>query len=141
MDTNWTNGIIKCKDVELFYTRTGGNKPPIVCAHGYTDDGSCWTDLAKELEKDYDLVMYDARGHGQSSRITVDIDIDMVADMHCVISELGLQKPAIIGHSMGGLVTQLLLDRGYGVAGVALDPGPIAGVIPDLRSLLADPPG
>ncbi|MEO3384750.1 alpha/beta hydrolase [Mesorhizobium sp. CAU 1741] len=45
------------------------------------------------------------------------------------------EKPLIIGHSMGGLVTQLLLDRGYGVAGVALDPGPIAGIIPDTLSL------
>lgn len=47
------------------------------------------------------------------------------------------EQPMIIGHSMGGLVTQLLLDRGYGVAGVALDPGPIAGVIPDPLSLTA----
>jgi pimeloyl-ACP methyl ester carboxylesterase len=45
------------------------------------------------------------------------------------------EKPLIIGHSMGGLVTQLLLDRGYGVAGVALDPGPVAGVLVDPLSL------
>ncbi|MEO6013562.1 MAG: alpha/beta hydrolase [Devosia sp.] len=47
------------------------------------------------------------------------------------------EKPLIVGHSMGGLITQLLLDRGLGVAGVALDPGPIAGVIPGPVSLLA----
>lgn len=47
------------------------------------------------------------------------------------------EKPIIIGHSMGGLVTQLLLDRGYGVAGVLLDPGPVAGIIADPVSLLA----
>jgi len=47
------------------------------------------------------------------------------------------EKPIIIGHSMGGLVTQLLLDRGYGVAGVLLDPGPVAGIIADPISLLA----
>jgi pimeloyl-ACP methyl ester carboxylesterase len=47
------------------------------------------------------------------------------------------EEPLIIGHSMGGLVTQLLLDRGVGVAGVALDPGPIAGVIADPLSLTA----
>jgi pimeloyl-ACP methyl ester carboxylesterase len=47
------------------------------------------------------------------------------------------EKPIIVGHSMGGLVTQLLLDRGHGVAGVLLDPGPVAGIIADPVSLLA----
>lgn len=47
------------------------------------------------------------------------------------------EKPLIIGHSMGGLITQLLLDRGYGVAGVLIDSGPVAGIIADPVSLLA----
>ena len=38
------------------------------------------------------------------------------------------EKPAIIGHSMGGLVVQLLLQRDAAVAGVAIDPAPPAGV-------------
>lgn len=40
------------------------------------------------------------------------------------------EAPVIIGHSFGGLLTQLLLDRGCGVAGVAIDPAPIGGVVP-----------
>lgn len=47
------------------------------------------------------------------------------------------EKPLIIGHSMGGLITQLLLDRGHGVAGVLIDSGPVAGIIPDPISLAA----
>ena len=38
------------------------------------------------------------------------------------------EKPALIGHSMGGLVVQLLLQRDLAVAGVAIDPAPPAGV-------------
>jgi len=45
--------------------------------------------------------------------------------------------PLIVGHSFGGLITQLLLDRGLGSAGIAIDPGPIAGVLPGPVSLLA----
>jgi len=60
-----------------------------------------------------------------------------IADHYAKFIDTLPEKPLIIGHSMGGLVTQLLLDRGYGVAGVALDPGPIAGVIPDFLSLTA----
>jgi pimeloyl-ACP methyl ester carboxylesterase len=38
-------------------------------------------------------------------------------------------KPIIIGHSFGGLVTQVLLGRDLGIAGVAIDPAPIKGVL------------
>jgi pimeloyl-ACP methyl ester carboxylesterase len=47
------------------------------------------------------------------------------------------EQPLIVGHSMGGLITQLLLDRGLGTAGIAMDPGPIAGAFPGPVSLLA----
>jgi pimeloyl-ACP methyl ester carboxylesterase len=47
------------------------------------------------------------------------------------------EKPLIIGHSFGGLYTQLLLDRGIGAAGIAIDPGPIGGIIPGPISLAA----
>src|ERR1051326_5286998 len=43
----------------------------------------------------------------------------------------GLNEPPIlIGHSFGGLFIQMLLDRGVGVAGVAIDPAPPRGVLP-----------
>jgi pimeloyl-ACP methyl ester carboxylesterase len=37
--------------------------------------------------------------------------------------------PAIIGHSVGGLVAQILLDRGVGAVGVAIDPAPVKGSV------------
>jgi len=45
--------------------------------------------------------------------------------------------PLLVGHSFGGLFVQMLLDRGCGAAGAAIDPGPIAGVIPGPVSLAA----
>lgn len=42
----------------------------------------------------------------------------------------GLDRPPVImGHSFGGLVTELLLDRGLGAAGVAISPAPVKGVL------------
>ena len=42
----------------------------------------------------------------------------------------GLKRPPILmGHSFGGLITQILLDRGLGAAGVSIDPAPVKGVI------------
>lgn len=40
------------------------------------------------------------------------------------------RKPVIIGHSFGGLLTQILAGRGLGVAAVAIDPAPSRGVLP-----------
>jgi pimeloyl-ACP methyl ester carboxylesterase len=39
------------------------------------------------------------------------------------------EPPVIIGHSFGGLFTQMLLDRGLGAAGIAIDPGPPKGIL------------
>jgi len=39
------------------------------------------------------------------------------------------QPPIIMGHSFGGLFTQILLDRGLGAAGVAIDPAPVKGIL------------
>ncbi|HEU5368594.1 MAG TPA: alpha/beta hydrolase [Ktedonobacterales bacterium] len=51
----------------------------------------------------------------------------------------GLNEPPIlIGHSFGGLFVQMLLDRGVGVAGVAIDPAPPRGVLPMGTALKAN---
>ncbi|TMK61615.1 MAG: alpha/beta hydrolase [Actinobacteria bacterium] len=45
-----------------------------------------------------------------------------------IIRELD-RPPVIMGHSFGGLFTELLLDRGLGAAGVAISPAPVKGVL------------
>jgi pimeloyl-ACP methyl ester carboxylesterase len=40
------------------------------------------------------------------------------------------RKPAVMGHSTGGLLAQMLADRGLSAATVAIDPGPFRGVLP-----------
>jgi pimeloyl-ACP methyl ester carboxylesterase len=60
---------------------------------------------------------------------------DVVEHMTRVIKSLD-EKPAIIGHSMGGLVVQLLLQRDLAVAGVAIDPAPPMGVFTTAFSFL-----
>jgi pimeloyl-ACP methyl ester carboxylesterase len=45
-----------------------------------------------------------------------------------IIRELD-RPPIIIGHSFGGLMTQILLDRGLGAAGVAIAPAPVKGIL------------
>src|ERR671914_455416 len=58
----WTDGYVMANGIRIHYWRTGGNKPPLVLAHGSSDDGLCWTNLAKEFQNDFDIIMFDARG-------------------------------------------------------------------------------
>jgi pimeloyl-ACP methyl ester carboxylesterase len=103
MQNEWTQGTLKIKDeIELFFTRTGkGENPPLVLAHGRTDSGMCWHQIASDLEAKYDIIMYDAYGHGKSSRVDPAKRFDLAEDMHDLIESLELEKPGIVGHSMG----------------------------------------
>lgn len=53
---------------------------------------------------------------------------ELVAYYQAIIEKLP-EKPILIGHSFGGLIVQLLMDRNLGQAGIALDPGAPKGVI------------
>src|SRR4051812_13291491 len=56
--------------------------------------------------------------------------VGQVADhIAALIAKLN-KKPAIIGHSFGGLLTQILAGRGLSAASVAIDPAPFRGVLP-----------
>jgi len=99
----WQSGDVHVNGVRLHYTRTGGDKPPVVLAHGFSDDGLCWTPVAEALESDYDAIMVDARGHGQSEAPEQGYNMaDMAGDLRGMIVELGLHRPPVVGHSMGG---------------------------------------
>lgn len=107
--TNWHSDKIATNGLQLHYTRTGGDKPPVVLAHGFSDDGLCWTPVAEKLEADYDVIMVDARGHGRSDAPEQGYGpMEMAADLAGVITALGLKKPAVLGHSMGGSTTMAL---------------------------------
>lgn len=53
--TNWAADKIKTNGIHLYYTRTGGDKSAVVLAHGFSDDGLCWTPVAEVLEADYEM--------------------------------------------------------------------------------------
>ena len=98
----WTDGYVLANGIRIHYWRTGGSKPPLVLAHGSSDDGLCWTNLAKELEARFDVIMFDARGHGLSDPPAAPDAADVqVEDLAGLIKELKLQKPILMGHSMG----------------------------------------
>lgn len=107
--SKWYSDRIASNGIQLYYTRTGGNKPPVVLAHGFSDDGLCWTPVAETLEANYDVIMVDARGHGRSDAPDGGYNATtMATDLAGVITGLGLDQPVVMGHSMGGSTTMAL---------------------------------
>ena len=62
--------------------------------------------------------------------VMADKTIAQVADHFAAIANSLDRKPAIIGHSFGGLLAQVLAGRGLSTATVAIDPAPFRGVLP-----------
>jgi len=110
--SQWSEGRISANDIHIHYYRTGGKKPPILLLHGFTDSGLCWTPVARALEQDYDVIMPDARGHGLSDGPEKGFSTDLlVDDAAAVIQTLGLEKPYVLGHSMGAHSAAMLASR------------------------------
>lgn len=101
--THWKDGFVLSNGIRMHYWRTGGvGKVPLVLAHGSSDDGLCWTNLAKELENNFDIIMIDARGHGLSDPPKPNDAVDVQADdLAGLIRGLKLDRPIVMGHSMG----------------------------------------
>jgi N-formylmaleamate deformylase len=123
---SWRSDFVEANGIRLHYTRTGGDGPPMVLAHGVTDNGLCWSPVAEALAPDYDVIMVDARGHGRSDAPEHGYGpADHAADLAGLIGALGLERPLVLGHSMGAISTLAL-----------------AGLRPELPRaiLLEDPP-
>jgi len=56
--------------------------------------------------------------------------VGQVADHYAEVIGKLEKKPAVIGHSFGGLLTQIIAGRGLSAASVAIDPAPFRGVLP-----------
>ena len=112
------------------------NVTTIVLIHGLWTTALCWEHWLKHYaDKGYYVIAPNWPGmegdieylrHDPSSfaKVTLPAVIDHYEQ---VIRDLE-NPPLIIGHGFGGLISQILLDRGWGAAGVAIAPAPFKGV-------------
>lgn len=110
--TDWSTAICETNGIKIHYTRTGGSKPPLILLHGLTANGACWTTLARALEGEYDVIMPDARGHGNSSVPDYGYRYeDHANDVVGLIKALRVSPPILLGHSMGGMTAAVVASR------------------------------
>lgn len=101
--SKWSSGEVSLNGGRVHYHRTGGDRPPLVLLHGFSDAGLCWTRLARDLEQDYDLVLPDAPGHGLSE-VAASGTSSGRSYVAGLIGALELGRPALMGHSMGAVM-------------------------------------
>lgn len=110
--SSWTSEFYDAGGVKLHYVRTGGSKPPLVLLHGLTASGACWTPLARALEDRFDVIMPDARGHGRSDAPLHGYRYDdLASDVTALLRSLDLQRPIVMGHSLGGLTAAVVAAK------------------------------
>jgi pimeloyl-ACP methyl ester carboxylesterase len=111
--------------------------PPIVLVHGLWLTPRSWEGWKARFEARGHEVLAPAwpRMQGEVEDVRRDpsalngLGIAEIVDHYDQIVRGLSAPPVIMGHSFGGLVTEVLLDRGLGAAGVALSPAPVRGVL------------
>lgn len=95
---------LRYKDINIFYTDEGSGKP-IVLLHGFLEDHSMWDSLKPPLLKTHRIITIDLLGHGKTGCLSRQHTmVDKAEAIKAVIKYLHINKPLLIGHSMGGYV-------------------------------------
>ena len=90
-----------------------GKGTPLVLLHGYPLDRTIWNDLAPMLMDEFDLIIPDMRGFGESDVMEADRSIIAYAsDVAGLLERLRIRTAHVVGHSMGGYVA-LAFAREY----------------------------
>lgn len=112
----------------IHYWVSPGEGTPLVFLPGLTADHRLFEKQTAAFEGKYPLLVWDAPGHGASRPFRLDFSLDSKAVwLRAILRQEGMEKPVLIGQSMGGYVAQCFLDRFPGtVAGfISIDSAPL----------------
>jgi pimeloyl-ACP methyl ester carboxylesterase len=95
--------------VRLAYVELGNPRgSPVLLLHGETDRSRVWTILAPQLGR-HRLIIPDQRGHGASDAPACCYSASQMADdARLLLDALGVDRAAVVGHSMGSMIAQTM---------------------------------
>jgi N-formylmaleamate deformylase len=124
------SGFAAANGLRHHYLEYGSKGPPVVVVPGITSPAITWEFVSKQLAADYRVYTIDVRGRGLSDRAE-DGGYrlpDYAADVAGLIEAIGLDRPIVLGHSMGARIAAALgalYPSSHGPL-IAVDP-PLAG--------------
>jgi pimeloyl-ACP methyl ester carboxylesterase len=121
--------------VRLHYVADGAGDPAFIFVHGWCCNYTFFQPQFDHFKSSHRVVALDLRGCGESDQPEDGYDIPSLADDVAAMSNhLGLARPVVVGHSLGGMIAIELAARHPSLVGavVAVDPGPI-DPLPQIR--------
>ena len=131
--TDWTtdqNGdgqYAEVNGINLYYETIGDGRP-LILLHGGLGSGEMFGPVRPALAESHQVIAVDLQGHGRTADIDRPIDVSLMADdITALIDHLGLDKPDLVGYSLGGGVAL------YAAAKIPEKVGRLVVASPNLR--------
>jgi pimeloyl-ACP methyl ester carboxylesterase len=101
-DTQGTGHYAEVNGINLYYESMGTGRP-LILLHGGLGSGEMFGPVRPALAERHQVIAVDLQGHGRTADIDRPIDIRLMADdIAALIDHLGLEKPDLVGYSLGG---------------------------------------
>src|SRR5437867_10390075 len=108
MKTDWTTAVkgsgqyAEVNGINLYFATYGAGRP-LILLHGGLGSGEMFGPVLPALAQRHRVITVDLQGHGRTADIDRPIDIRLMADdIAALIDHLGLDKPDLVGYSLGG---------------------------------------
>jgi pimeloyl-ACP methyl ester carboxylesterase len=100
--TKGTGEYAEVNGLKLYY-ETHGTGRPMILLHGGLGSGEMFGPILPALSENHQVIAPDLQGHGRTADIDRPIEMALMADdMGALIDHLGLEKPDVVGYSLGG---------------------------------------
>lgn len=104
--------LVRTRDIDTAWFETGRG-PALILVHGLADDHRLWRKVVPELSMRNRVILYDVRGHGQSTLGSADGSLQQLGDdLLALMDAIGVERASLAGFSLGGtIVMRAAIDQ------------------------------